>query len=198
MPPGGMTRGSTRFLARDEGHADARAGTARIHPELGILPGQAERSGDRRAAVGHIWRATCMRCLVSMHSGPPHTDPQRRARGQPLGGRRWRTVTSDCRLAADDTRPARPDLAGFLVGYLDTSERRRHENRLLEMYYSVLIHGITGYSFEQCWDDYRMALVLPTAIARHCRRPPQGLTATPDGDWNVVFPRYAQALPTWA
>jgi hypothetical protein len=57
------------------------------------------------------------------------------------------------------TTPARPgpDLAGFLVGYLDTSERRRHENRLLEMYYSVLIqHGITGYSFEQCWDDYRM------------------------------------------
>ena len=43
-------------------------------------------------------------------------------------------------------------------------ERRRHENRLLEMYHSVLIqHGITGYSFEQCWDDYRMALVLPTS-----------------------------------
>jgi hypothetical protein len=63
------------------------------------------------------------------------------------------------------------------------------------MYYSVLIqHGITGYSFEQCWDDYRTALVmtagsLATAVGFH-----PGLTATPEGDWNVVFPRYAQAL----
>jgi hypothetical protein len=63
------------------------------------------------------------------------------------------------------------------------------------MYHSVLIqHGITGYSFEQCWDDYRTALVmmasrLATAVGHH-----PGLTATPDGYWNVVFPRYAQAL----
>jgi hypothetical protein len=58
----------------------------------------------------------------------------------------------------------------------------------------LLQHGITGYSFEQCWDDYRTALViaagqLATAVGFH-----PGLTATPDGDWNVVFPRYAQAL----
>ena len=74
-------------------------------------------------------------------------------------------------------------------------ERRRHENRLLEMYYSVLIqHGITGYSFEQCWDDYRMALVLPTSHLAIAVGDHPGLTATPDGDWNVVFPRYAHAL----
>jgi Uncharacterized oxidoreductase dhs-27/Ecdysteroid kinase-like family len=95
------------------------------------------------------------------------------------------------------TTPARPgpDLAGFLVGHLETTERRRHENRLLEMYYSVLIqHGITGYSFEQCWDDYRMALVLPTSYLAIAVGHPQSPTATLDGDWNVGFPRYAQAL----
>ena len=59
------------------------------------------------------------------------------------------------------TTPARPGpIWPASSSAIDTSERRRHENRLLEMYYSVLIqHGITGYSFEQCWDDYRMALV---------------------------------------
>jgi Phosphotransferase enzyme family len=95
------------------------------------------------------------------------------------------------------TTPARPglDLAGFLVGYLDTSERRREENRLLEMYCSVLTqHGITGYSFEQCWDDYRMALVLPTSHLAIAVGDHPGLTATPDGDWNILFPRYAKAL----
>jgi hypothetical protein len=30
---------------------------------------------------------------------------------------------------------------------------------------------------------------LATAVGFH-----PGLTATPDGDWNIVFPRYAQAL----
>ena len=30
---------------------------------------------------------------------------------------------------------------------------------------------------------------IATAVGFH-----PGLTATPDGDWNVVFPRYAQAL----
>jgi ecdysteroid kinase len=151
---------------------------------------------DELLAAGEICRRYLRVVSVAMHSGAPRTLIHNDVHGDNL-------------LVADDgersvaivdwqlTTPARPgpDLAGFLVGYLDTSQRRRHENRLLEAYYSVLIqHGITGYSFEQCWDDYRMALVLPTshlaiAVGYH-----PGLTATPDGDWNVVFPRYAQAL----
>jgi hypothetical protein len=87
------------------------------------------------------------------------------------------------------------DLARFLVGNLDTAERRRHEDRLLEMYSSGLAErGVAGYSLEQCRDDCRLALVLAasrlaTAVGHH-----PGLTATPDGFWNVVFPRYAAAL----
>jgi Protein of unknown function (DUF1679) len=95
---------------------------------------------------------------------------------------------------------AASDLARFLVGYLDTTERRRHENRLLDMYHSVLIEcGVAGYSTKQCWDDYCMALVLAasrlaTAVGFH-----PGLTATPDGFWNVVFPRATpRRWPIWA
>jgi hypothetical protein len=147
-------------------------------------------------AAGDICRRYLRVVSVAMYSGPPRTLIHNDVHGDNL------LVAEDGEqsLAILDwqlTTPARPgpDLAAFLVSYLDTSERRRHENRLLEMYYSVLIrHGITGYSFEQCWDDYRMALVLPTsqlaiAVGYH-----PGLTATPDGFWNVVFPRYAQAL----
>ena len=147
-------------------------------------------------AAGDICRLYLRVVSVAMYSGPPRTLIHNDVQGDNL------LVAEDGEqsLAIVDwqlTTPARPgpDLAGFLVGHLETTERRRHENRLLEMYYSVLIqHGITGYSFEQCWDDYRMALVmtaspLATAVGYH-----PGLTATPDGDWNVVFPRYAQAL----
>ena len=101
------------------------------------------------------------------------------------------------RLLAVDPRLARTpgadvlayalDLPRFLVGHLDTTKRRRHENRLLEIYHSMLTaRGITGYSVEQGRDDHRMALVmtasrLASAVGFH-----PGLTATPDGFWNVV------------
>jgi hypothetical protein len=133
---------------------------------------------------------------VSMYTEPPQTLIHNDVQGDNL------LVAEDGEpsLAVVDwqlTTAARPasDLARFLVGYLDTTERRRHENRLLDMYHSVLIEcGVAGYSPKQCWDDYCMALVLAasrlaTAVGFH-----PGLTATPDGFWNVVFPRYAQAL----
>jgi Ecdysteroid kinase-like family len=133
---------------------------------------------------------------IYMYTAPPRTLIHNDVEGDNL----LVAVDGEQALAFIDwqlTTAARPllDLAGILVGYLDTSERRRHEDRLLEMYHSVLIqHGITGYSFEQCWDDYRTALVmtasrLATAVGYH-----PGLTATPDAFWNVVFPRYARAL----
>jgi hypothetical protein len=145
-------------------------------------------------AAGDICRLYLGVVSVAMYSGPPRTLIHNDVQGDNL------LVAEDKSLAMVDwqlTTPARPgpDLAGSLVGHLETTERRRHENRLLEMYHSLLIQrGITGYSFEQCWDDYRTALVmtasrLATAVGHH-----SGLTATPDGYWNVVFPRYAQAL----
>jgi hypothetical protein len=147
-------------------------------------------------AAGDVCRRYLRGVSVAMYTEPPRTLIHNDVQGDNLlvaeDGEPSLTVV-DWQL----TTAARPasDLARFLVGYLDTTERRRHENRLLDMYHSVLIQcGVAGYSTKQCWDDYRMALVLAasrlaTAVGFH-----PGLTATPDGFWNVVFPRYAQAL----
>jgi Protein of unknown function (DUF1679)/Ecdysteroid kinase-like family len=146
--------------------------------------------------AGELCKRYLFAVSVSMYTEPPrtliHNDVQGdnllvAGDGEPsLGIVDWQLTTA-----------ARPgvDLARFLVGYLDTTERRRHEDRLLEVYHSVLIkRGVAGYSLEQCRDDYRVSLVmaasrLATAVGHH-----PGLTATLDGYWNIVFPRYARAL----
>jgi hypothetical protein len=133
---------------------------------------------------------------VSMYTEPPRTLIHHDVQGDNL------LVAEDGErtLALIDwqlTTAARPvlDLANFIVAYLDTPERRRHEDRLLEIYHSVLTErGVTDYPLEQCRNDYRMALLIPasqlaTSVGLH-----PGLTATPDGFWNVAFPRYARAL----
>jgi hypothetical protein len=133
---------------------------------------------------------------VSMYIQPPRTLIHNDVQGDNLlvGG------DGDPSLMVVDwqlTTGARPvlDLARFIVGYLDTARRRSHENRLLQIYHSVLAErDVTDYSLEQCWDDYRMALLLPasrlaTGIGMH-----PGVTPTPSGYWNIVFPRYARAL----
>ena len=53
--------------------------------------------------------------------------------------------------------PAR-DLAYFLETSLDPELRRVHERDLVDAYHQALVdHGVTGYSAEQCFDDYRYA-----------------------------------------
>jgi hypothetical protein len=54
--------------------------------------------------------------------------------------------------------------------------------------------GVADYPLEPCRNDYGIALLIPasrlaTAVGLH-----PALTATPDGFWNVAFPRYARAL----
>jgi hypothetical protein len=73
--------------------------------------------------------------------------------------------------------------------------RRDNEEQLLRMYHALLVkRGVREYTFDQCWDDYRMAMLLPAArIAVAVGMSP----APPDGHggfWNVVFPRYCQAI----
>jgi hypothetical protein len=53
---------------------------------------------------------------------------------------------------------------------------------------------VADYSLERCRDDYRMALVMSASrLATGVGLLP-GVTPTPGGFWNVVFPRYARAL----
>jgi hypothetical protein len=85
------------------------------------------------------------------------------------------------------------DLARFLVGYVGTAGRRREEDRLLQIYHSVLTErGVTDYSLERAGMTIAMALVLTasrlaTGVGLH-----PGVTPTPGGFWNVVFPHYAR------
>ena len=48
------------------------------------------------------------------------------------------------------------DIAYFLSQSVDPAERKANEERLLRGYHERLSsNGVTGYSWEQCWDDYR-------------------------------------------
>jgi aminoglycoside phosphotransferase (APT) family kinase protein len=55
--------------------------------------------------------------------------------------------------------PAR-DLAYFIGTSLDPEERRASERALVEAYHAALVrHGVSAYSLEECWDDYRFAML---------------------------------------
>jgi hypothetical protein len=151
---------------------------------------------DEILAAGGLCARYLSAVYISMYTQPPRTLIHHDVQGDNLlvaGDGEPSLALVDWQL----TTAARPvlDLAGFLVAHLETSERRRHEDRLLEIYHSVLTErGVADYSLEQCREDYGMALLIPasrlaTAVGLH-----PGLTATPDGFWNVAFPRYARAL----
>jgi hypothetical protein len=147
-------------------------------------------------AAGEVCRRYLRAVSVAMYSGPPRTLIHNDVQGNNL----LVAADSEPSLAVLDwqlttaARPA-PDLARFLVGYLDIADRRGHEDRLLQIYHSLLTErGVTDYSLEQCRDDYRMALVMTASrLATGVGLLP-GVTPTPGGFWNVVFPRYARAL----
>jgi hypothetical protein len=48
------------------------------------------------------------------------------------------------------------DVGFFLATSLPIALRREHERSLVAEYHAHLVaHGVAGYAFEQCWDDYR-------------------------------------------
>jgi hypothetical protein len=50
------------------------------------------------------------------------------------------------------------DVAYFLSQSVVAEERKRVEHDLVRAYHDALVaHGVRGYSFEDCWEDYRMA-----------------------------------------
>lgn len=50
------------------------------------------------------------------------------------------------------------DLAYFLSQSLIPTERKQAEHDLVLAYHQALIDGgVTGYSFDDCWEDYRLA-----------------------------------------
>ena len=102
-------------------------------------------------------------------------------------------VVADWQLTTAGRGPY--DVAFFVGGHLAPQERRDHEHRLLHTYHMVLRdHGVADYSFEQCVDDYRLAMLHPIArIATVV-----GLGAVPRaqeaGYCDVLLPRYCRAV----
>ena len=52
------------------------------------------------------------------------------------------------------------DVAWFIGGCLQvTSERQMEERQLLKIYHETLkANGVSGYTFNTCWEDYRLAI----------------------------------------
>lgn len=54
------------------------------------------------------------------------------------------------------------DLGYYLGTSLTTEDRRAHERELVAHYHEALVaQGVTGYSAEDCWNDYRVVAVHP-------------------------------------
>ena len=52
------------------------------------------------------------------------------------------------------------DVVYFLAGNFEPEWRREHEAELVQHYHSSLVaQGVTGFSLDECWQDYRRAQV---------------------------------------
>ena len=60
------------------------------------------------------------------------------------------------------------DVAYFVCGTLPAAERKAVERDLVKLYHDTLAaHGVMDYSFDQCWEDYRLStliLLIPSVI----------------------------------
>ena len=155
---------------------DAGARTLRERPRRRRDPRGALRPGDRdlrrRAADRCSPTTTSTRCTACVEVA------ERWALGR---AERFALVHGDYRLdnlMFDDESvwavdwqtlslalPAR-DLAYFVGTSLDEDDRRASEEELVAAYHSALRgHGVSSYSLEQCWDDYRFAMVQGPLVA---------------------------------
>ncbi len=58
------------------------------------------------------------------------------------------------------------DLAYYLGQNVPPTFRRAHEDRLLRRYHHALTGlGVHGYSFDRCWDDYRLSMLMHVVSA---------------------------------
>jgi Phosphotransferase enzyme family len=90
--------------------------------------------------------------------------------------------------------PPGRDLAYFLATSLSPEDRRRHEEALLVTYQQALAdHGVTGYTREECWEDYRLGMLHGPLIIFLGRLT---ATVTDRGDemFKVMWQRCARAI----
>ena len=85
------------------------------------------------------------------------------------------------------------DIGWLIGGQCEPEQRRRHELELVQMYHGILVdQGVSNYGFDQCWDDYRLSMLLGvgrTSGSVGLQPPgPRG------GPWDKIVPRYCQAV----
>lgn len=83
------------------------------------------------------------------------------------------------------------DLAYAIVTWWEPETRRALERDILRAYHAALVErGVTGYSWEQLWDDYRLATVQTVYVASQWCGNPDDVTRM---RW-VWFPELLRAL----
>ena len=85
------------------------------------------------------------------------------------------------------------DIAWLIGGQCEPEARRRYELGLLQMYHQSLVErGVSDYTFDQCWDDYRLSMLLAVGrISGSVGLQPPGPRG---GPWDATMPRYCQAV----
>ena len=87
------------------------------------------------------------------------------------------------------------DVAQFLGRHLSPENRRAKETALLKMYHSILAeNGVQGYSFDQCWHDYRLFMLTDLWKAVFFIGGERTPKAQVDAFSNVVLPGCCTAL----
>jgi hypothetical protein len=163
-----------------------------------ILPGFLERYEDR---IAPEHRDVCERFIASL-------DGLIADRRPPLG-----LVHGDYRLdnmlfgASDAPRrfvvvdwqtvswgPVMTDVSYFLGGSVTVEDRRAHEERLVREYYEALhAHGVRGFGWDECWQEYRrlsfLGVLMVIAPAMLVERTERG-----DDMFMTTLARYAQQV----
>ncbi len=58
------------------------------------------------------------------------------------------------------------DVAYFVSGTLAPEERKSREHEIVKLYHDTLVeNGVAGYSFDQCWQDYRLSTLFLLAYS---------------------------------
>ena len=92
------------------------------------------------------------------------------------------------------TRARSPlDVAWLIGSQCEPTDRRKHELDLLQMYHRLLVgQGVSDYSFDQCWNDYRLSMLV--AVGRTSGSVGLQPGAPRGGPWDTIVPRYCQAV----
>ena len=167
--------GARRGANRDGGAGpDPRAGVRRPRARRDRLaePAEPAQPGAADRAAARLPRALSATAIAPEHAEVCRA--LRRSRGRLGRGPAARrsassTATTGSTTCSSTTGPARSstgrrwawgpamrDAAYFLGGALPVEERRAHEESLLRAYHDELLaQGVAGFSWEQCWEEYR-------------------------------------------